>query len=119
METRLLKERFKAKEGAFAVLMSDPPTLAQVKEISKGGLTVCYFGRQIPVKTSKLDIFLSTNDFSLCGVPFKTASSVEVTIEFPGSFLKMRQKDLMFGELTPHQKAQLDYLLRNHTLNGL
>jgi hypothetical protein len=112
------QNRFKAKQGAFAVLMSDPPILAQIKEISKGGLTVHYFyGGEKSYKVSELDIFLSDRDFHLRSVPFKTTSNSNIIIELSDSSLLMRRHGLKFGKLSPYQKTQLDHLLQNHTVH--
>ena len=110
-------DRLKAKEGAFAVLMSDPPILAQIKEISKGGLTVHYFETgEGPYRVSELDIFLSDRDFHLRSVPFKTTSLSDIVIEFAESSLLMKQRGIKFGKLTPGQKSQLEHLLQNQTV---
>ncbi|MFC1811461.1 hypothetical protein ACFL03_02090 [Thermodesulfobacteriota bacterium] len=112
------QNRFKAKEGAFAVLMSDPPVLAQIKEISKGGLTVHYFDSgEKSYKVSELDIFLSDHDFHLRSVPFKTTSNSNITVDLSDSSLSMRRHGLKFGKLTPYQNTQLDHLLQNHTVH--
>jgi len=114
------QNRFKAKEGAFAVLMSDPPILAQIKEISKGGLTVHYFASgEKSYKVSELDIFLSDRDFHLRSVPFKTTLNINITIDFSDSSLSMRRHGLKFGRLTPFQKTKLDYLLQNYTMRSV
>ena len=114
------QDRFKVKEGAFAVLMSDPPILAQIKEISKGGLTVHYFDKgEKSDKVSELDIFLSDRDFHLRSVPFITTSNFDITIDLSDSSLSMKRHGLKFGELTPYQKTQLDHLLQKHTLRNV
>ena len=114
---RRKQDRFKVKAGVFAVLMSNPPTLAQVKEISEGGLTVRYFGGERSEKISELDIFVSDSDFHLSKAPFETTSNFDVTIEFPESVLKMKQRGFKFGPLSFDQKSQLDYLLQNHAID--
>ena len=114
---RRKQDRFKVKEGVFAVLMSNPPILAQIKEISEGGLTVRYFGGEMSMNMSELDIFVSESDFHLSKAPFKTTSNFDVIIEFPESVLKMKQRGLKFGPLSFDQKSQLDYLLQNHAID--
>ena len=117
---RRKQDRFKIKEGAFAVIMSDPPILAQIKEISKGGLTTHFFDKgEKFYKVSELAIFLSDRDFHLRSVPFITTSNLDIIIDLSDSHLSIKRHGLKFGKLTPHQKTQLDHLIQNHTLHNV
>jgi hypothetical protein len=65
-----------------------------------------------------LDIFLTDRDFYLSYVPFKAVSDSK-TPDSPSGSVTTRQCIVQFGDLTPHQMSQLQYLIQNHTIGEL
>jgi len=49
-------------------------------------------------------------------VSFKTISDIELSEDVPIDSVKMKQLRVQFKKLTPKQKIQLDYFIRNHSL---
>ncbi|MFC1814264.1 hypothetical protein ACFL03_16395 [Thermodesulfobacteriota bacterium] len=108
-------KRFKAKEGAFAVLTSDNK-LGQIQDISKSGLTFQYIGHGEPSSGStEMEIFSTVYDFYLNKVPVKSVVDIEVDSNIPFSSVPIKQLKIQFGEMTPIQSTLLDYFIQNHT----
>jgi len=107
--------RFKAKEGAFAVLTSDNK-MGQIKDISRSGLAFQYIGHGEPSSGStEMEIFSTVYDFYLKKVPVKSVVDIEVDSNILFSSLPIRQLRIQFGEMAPIQSTLLDYFIKNHT----
>ena len=113
-------KRFKAKQGAFAVLTSDYNKLGQIKDIGKGGLSFCYIanGEQTD-RFSEIEIYLIgdeiSDDFYLKKIPVRTVVDFEVDNKVSFSSLPMRQLSMHFEKLTSGQIFLLNYFLREYT----
>ncbi len=106
-------KRFQVKNGAYAVFMTNPPKLAQIKEISKGGLMVRYFDSgDMLDETSELDILMKDTDFRIRKVPFRTTSNFTITVELSESSIMMRQTGMKFREMKPNQISELDHFIK-------
>jgi hypothetical protein len=131
--------RFRVKEGGFAMFMSAPANLGQIEDmsmgeialavlkakplkmgqivnISKGGLAFSYIDSEIEAgKSSELDIVFAQNGFHLKQVSFKTVADYKAISEFPFSSIVMRQRSVQFREMRPSQTSRLDYFIKNYT----
>ena len=134
--------RFRVKEGGFAMVMSEPANLGQIEDmsmgeialavlkakplkmgqivnISKGGLAFRYIDSEVEAgKLSELDILFAQNGFHLKKVPFKIVADYKAASEFPFSSIVMRQRSVQFKEIKPYQTSQLDYFIKNYTKGG-
>ena len=117
LDQRKLK-RFRAREGAFAVLKDNASKLGQIIDVCAGGLAFRYVdvGNLSQISFHELDIFLAENGFCLKEVPFRVISELEMDNGMPFSSVIMRRLGVQFGELTQAQRDMLDYFIRYHTL---
>ncbi len=111
-------KRFSVSNGAFVALRPDYLKVGQVKNIGMDGLAFTYLmdDGKSPDQSLALDIFLADQTFRLEGVPFTIISDFHID-GIPFSSVRTRQMDVQFGDLTPYQKAHLEYFIQNHT-NG-
>ena len=114
IEKQKLK-RFKAKEGAFAVLTSDNK-LGQIENISKWGLTFQYAGTDKPSKgATEIEIFSPAFEFYLKKVPVKAIEETEIETTVPFSSIPITQLSVEFGKMTPVQLMLLEHFIENYT----
>ncbi|UCH20811.1 MAG: PilZ domain-containing protein [Deltaproteobacteria bacterium] len=114
---RRRKKRFRVKEGAFAALVNSENKLGQIKDISLVGLSFRYIDSEGRANhRSELRIILAGAGLFLDKVPYKTVSDFEVTNGFTFSSLKMRQRHLAFGELSPYQESRLNDFILKYTM---
>ena len=113
-------KRVYAQHGAVAALEESKSSLkiGLIANISKGGLAFNYIGKKEKISGwHKADIFLSSKRFYLKEVLFKATSDFYIDPQTPFSTVLMKQCGGEFGELTEEQKSQLDYFLKNHTID--
>jgi c-di-GMP-binding flagellar brake protein YcgR len=92
-------------------------------DISMGGIAFRYMDSKKPTDESRLDMFLTEGDMCLGQVPIKAVSDYEIpntvlckTVdEIPPSCRTMRRCGVQFGDLTQHQRSQLQHYIQNHT----
>jgi len=102
-------------EIACDVFRSKPIKLGRIDNISMGGLVFRYIESQTKSNESfVLDILLADCGFYLGNLLFKTISDIEVYEDLPIDSVKTRQLRVQFKKITPEQKIQLDYFIRNH-----
>jgi hypothetical protein len=102
-------------EIAFNVFRSKPIKLGRINNISMGGLVFRYIESQAQSnESSVLDILFADCGFYLGNVSFKTISDIELSEDTPIDPIKMKQLRVQFKKITPNQKIQLDYFIRNH-----
>jgi hypothetical protein len=112
---RRKQKRFSVSNGAFVALRPDYLKVGQVKNIGMDGLAFTYLmddGK--PDRSFELDIFLADQTFWLEGVPFTIISDFRID-GIPFSSIRTRQMHVQFRDLTPDQKAHLEYFIQNHT----
>ncbi len=111
--------RFRAEDGAFAVLRRPwphPTTLGRIEDINMYGLAFDYIaGEEPPHRSAELEILWNDCSFRLKKVPSKTISDSETAIRGRSSSLKMRRRSMRFRKLTPYQKSKLEYFIQNYT----
>ena len=113
---RRKQKRFSVSNGAFVALRPDYLKVGQVTNIGMDGLAFTYLmddGK--PDRSFELDIFLADQAFYLQGVPFRTISDFRIEGS-PFSSVRTRQMHVQFRDLTPDQKAHLEYFIENHTI---
>ena len=80
-----------------------------------GGLVFHYIENQVQSnESSVLDILFADYGLYLGNVSFKTISDIELSEDVPIGSVKMKQLRVQFKKITPNQKIQLDYFIRNH-----
>jgi len=111
--------RYKVKDNAFAIINSEPVRLVPILDIAIGGLGVSMNGDDLWLnKASKLEIMVADCSFYLENIPFETISNFKA---FPANVSNLpggRHGSLKFGSLTPSQKSELKYFIRNYTQGG-
>jgi len=109
-------QRFRAQEGAFAVLGDSSGKIGQAIDVSKGGLAFHYMpGEESSSDFAELNIFLAENSFYLRELPFQTVWDQEAR-KVPFSSIKVRRCGVQFGSLTNAQTSQLEHFIEHHTL---
>jgi hypothetical protein len=112
-------ERFQVRDGAFVLLGPGSTKLGRIIDISTGGLSFSHMARARPSDDLfELDLFLIDTDFYLSEIPFSTVSDFK-THENPFSSITMRRCGVQFGELNASQRAELEYFIQNHTVDGM
>jgi c-di-GMP-binding flagellar brake protein YcgR len=115
--------RYRVPKDSFVTIGSDEPILGQIMDISMGGIAFRYMDSKKPTDESRLDMFLTEGDMCLGQVPIKAVSDYEIpntvlckTVdEIPPSCRTMRRCGVQFGDLTQHQRSQLQHYIQNHT----
>ena len=134
--SRRSHKRFKAKDGAFAVLYQDSSKLAQILDISMAGFSFrysdsrfidndrsgqafLYHDDRLKLKDfSNFDIFLVDSGIYLDRIPCKIVSDFELEeLDSPNSF-SMRRCSIQFDDLAPSQISDLEYFILNCTLGN-
>ncbi len=109
-------KRFKAAQGAYAVLGPETSKLGQIKDISLGGLAFKYLADEArPNSAGELDIIIRQNSYCIRNIPIQTVSDVELARENAFSTIRLRQQGVQFGKLTSDQTSQLEFILKHHT----
>ena len=108
--------RYKVKEGAFAVIKDNTHTLGQILDISRGGLAFKYIpdGEQLE-GLCKLDIFFSGRGYRLKDIPFITVSDRAIENQNSFSSIRIRRCSVKFNDLKNKHKAQLNNFIHRHT----
>ena len=110
-------KRYITRKSAFAVLTPGFKNLGPIKDISPGGLALRYIDNGEPSSRAfKMDIFLTSRDFYLKDLPFKTISIIDEVSKSLFSALRMKQRSVQFGKMDSYQSDQLSYFLSNHTV---
>lgn len=109
-------KRFKAKEGAFAVVTSDYNKIGQIGNISKCGLAFQYIENGEPLRGSvEVEIFSAAKNFYLRKLTAKVVMDSEVDSIVPFSALPLRKLVVQFEKMKPNQMLMLDYFLQKYT----
>jgi len=109
-------KRFEVQEGTFAVFTPHFSNWGQVIDISRHGLAFRYTGKGLPKNMpSQLGISIADIGFYLGRVPFKVISDFEIARAGSHHLSMARQCGVEFGELTPGQISQLEFIISNYT----
>jgi len=102
-------ERFQVKEGVLAALRINAINkLGKIIDMSKGGLAFRYIYNgewsdlnvAAPASFDRVTI-MGEDNFFLEDFPLKTVSDCVIAKENSFNLIKMRQRSMQFGELTP------------------
>lgn len=112
-------KRFRAEDGAFAVLRRPwphPTTLGRIEDISMYGLAFDYTaGEEPPHRSAELEILWYDCSFRLKKIPSKAISDFKTATPVRFGTIEMRRRSMQFRRLTPYQKSQLEYFIKNYT----
>jgi len=121
---RRKQSRFKIKGRAFVEFqkhrffkLGKPHVIksAEIIDVSLEGLAFQYTDRNMWAHDfNELSISKTDDDIKIGNIPFKAVSDFSVSRLSNSMFI--RRCGIKFGELTPAQKLQLDYFIRNHTV---
>ena len=105
-------------EIAFAVIKSKPMKMGQVTNISKNGLAFHYIDRRNGSSSLfKMDILFAGEAFYLDRMLFKPVFDIKIETDIPLNSFSVRKCGVQFGELNHRQRSQLEYFIRNHTVD--
>jgi hypothetical protein len=108
-------KRFRVQEGAFVILNPSDTGAGRLVNISMGGLMFEYVATKEPsIEATELELFVTDSVFRLYGVPCKSVWDLPV-YKHPTMPLQKRQSGVQFGELSAHQKSQLELFIEKHT----
>jgi hypothetical protein len=97
-------ERFRAKEGVFAVIKKNNDskmTVGQIIDISRGGMSLKYLANSEPIDGEhKLDIYYTGHGAQLKDIPFKVVTDFRLDSPFPFSSVFMRRGCLQFQDMS-------------------
>jgi Tfp pilus assembly protein PilZ len=101
-------KRFQLRDSAFALLNRPFFQMAEIIDISLGGVSFSYVAdKQIPKGSFALDILCVADGSYLHGVPFKTVTDFEISKE-------LRRHGGQFGRLTNGESSQLKFFIQIH-----
>ena len=114
--------RYEVPTGSFVAIGPQNTILGQIIDISMGGVAFRYVDSRTPTEGSHLDMFLTERDFCLGKVPITTVSDYEIenTVSckiidgIPRCCRAMKRSSVQFGDLTHHQKSQLEGFIQNY-----
>ena len=110
-------KRFRVREGGYAALLPQFTEIGQILDISRGGLAFRYVASQERSnQSSQLSISSTDGSFCLNKVPIKTVWDFALANEFSFGAITLRHCGVQFGQLTPAQKADLEYFIQTYTL---
>ena len=111
-------KRFRAKEGAFAFPQDHICDGGPIIDIGPGGLSFSYIDRgKRSTGSFELVVLHADHGFCLKKIAVKSVSDFTLVSENPFSSVPVRRCNVQFEELTPSQKSQLQYFIRNHTVS--
>jgi hypothetical protein len=114
---RRKEQRFKVKEGAYAVLKPYTSKLGQIIDISKNGLSFQYvLNSEQALNASHVDILLPDSGFFLDNLQFKPVLESKISKDFSFSTLTVMRYSLEFENLTTDKRNSLEYFIQNHTM---
>ncbi len=90
--------------------------LGPIIDINETGLSFFY----VPLdekgsETDNVEIYFSDDDFHLQNISVELVSDYSIDENLPFNYVEKRRCSVKFGRLTPFQKIQLDYFIKNYT----
>lgn len=108
--------RYRSVTDAFAVLNSELPVLAQLIDISEGGMSVWYVDEQgKSSEAAELDLFLMNSPYRISALPVETTCDFETRQEAGESDRTIRRRCFRFGHLLAVQKNAVAEFITYHT----
>jgi len=110
---RRKEERFKVNGKAFA---ENSAKNGLITDISLAGLAYRFVDRKrCPEESFCLDIVVDEEDFRLQRLPFTIINECVASHDCPDHTLIVKERRVQFLDLTPHQKAKLEFFINKHT----
>ena len=111
--------RFLVTDDVVVVLRDKRSKIGRVRDIGMGGLSFEHVhGENSNLESSKRDISLWVNDFSVSHIPCKVVYDIPIGTPPEHDFLTIRHKTrrcgIQFEALLENQKAQLDLFLKTY-----
>lgn len=108
--------RYRVKDHIYVNLRSESgEEVGQLLDISNGGLSLQFLATDEKPKTYTDLGILASMDLAMEKIPFRTVSVEEVDNHIPLSVTRLRRYSLEFKNLTPDQRAKLDFFIKNYT----
>ena len=103
------------KEGTIAMLGFPVAQMGSVLDVGLGGIAVQYIENcSKPKDSNELDILYTGKLFYLNKIPYQTVSDVAIKDDLaPNGLFSIRRRGIKFGKLTPIQKSQLEYFIKD------
>ncbi len=113
-------KRFKARDGAVAVVGGDTYLVGSVIDLSIKGLSFRYIddGKKKD-NASELAIIVTGQGFYLRMIPVSTVYDIKEKSKVSFISIKMRRRGVQFGRLTVFQVALLRYFIQNFTTDEI
>lgn len=109
MQNRRKEPRYPVQRGVKALFGQREGI---VVDVSKAGLGIHFEGSDVfPGSISAVDIEASRQEFFLGSVPVQTVTHCESEEEFLKGVPASKRCGIVFGDLKPHQRFQLDYFI--------
>ena len=109
--------RYRSKVEAYAVLRAEAPVLAQLIDISEGGMSVWYVdGEGGSLSPGHVDLFLMDSPYRISGLPVETTSDFETRFDTVSTDRTTRRRCFRFGHLGALQKNAVVDFITYHTV---
>lgn len=119
MTNRRKENRYRVRDGVFAIDINEPQRLGEILDISRSGIAFRYMDGANSFKpTTGLNIFSSTHSLFLSSFPFEAVSDIQIE-GHPTSAIHMRRHSGKFISLTDNQQEQLDDFIDLHSLYSM
>lgn len=109
-------DRYRVKDHVYVNLRSETgEEVGQLMDISRGGLSLQFLATDQNQRTYTDLGILASMDLATERIPFRTVSVEEVNNHIPMSVTRLIRYSLEFKELTPDQRAKIDFFIKNYT----
>jgi len=112
-------QRFRVREGVFAVLGPDSAKIGTIIDISMTGLAFNYIYMDDPSdgedKSFELNIFFAEESLYLKKIKFQVVTDQQPP-KIPFSSINLRRCGVRFDNLKPSQTSELEHFIRNYTV---
>ena len=113
---RRLYKRYRSIVDAYAVIQADRHVLAQLIDISEGGMAVWYVdGSHLPGSSDQVDLFLMNSPYRISAIPVKTTSDFELSKPAEHPDRPIRRRCFQFGDLRTAQRDAVADFITYHT----
>ena len=116
---RRKNERYQVNDDAFAIINPEPVKLVPILDIAMDGIGVYVNNEERWLKAAtKIEIMVADCSFYMENIPFESIDDSKMFPADASNLLDGRRCSLKFGKLTPSQKSELKYFIRNYTQRG-
>ena len=115
--------RFSVQNHTFSALGSEFEIVGKVNDISIKGLSFSHLSKNIEAgsnsDSSRVDIFLSKNNFYLANVHCKIVYDIQHPKFYENSYVVIRRCGLQFDKLSESQSNLIESLIENYATEPL